>query len=458
MSVWFLAAAFVPALSFIALACGNGSRIRNGQSDRKDGGPHPLDGGEDAGIDGGPDAGDSGVDRYDGGDGGPEIFTRPGINDRFAPLSFCTGRNVFIIERDKAFGFCGERPSRFYSFSIPSDLSHVEPQVLMDLPQEIGGREVRPTKIRLARPNEVLLPMMHPMADTAASFVLIDLSAAAFIAQQVSATGLQIGRFALGDPVPISGLADLALIDGEYWGLLSNPNLDGSYRFGFGISLPETPEGLVDTGVEDPNLILSNRREELEGDGGLPGGHFSFRTTHKRPTVLADLGDGTIAVQNSGASDTPASIDVASIATHQLLPERNVSLGTRILTDLPRLAIDLGAMKVYPATARSLWEVDLREEAPRIQENEITLSTHLRGDIISVIILGGKAVVGDRGGQILLVELSRASRGVVLQRIEVGRDLSHVAVDSGGRLFVSVGKTVEGLGPHIVAIDPSLLE
>lgn len=418
------------------------------------------DGSEDAnGTDGPTPPLDGGVDHYiDGGDGGKN---RTGINDNFAPLPFCSGRNIFTIKEGQGVGFCGENPARLYTFPISEDLSSVTATSVLELPEVIGDRSVLPTTIRDAGPGKVILPMMDPTADDAATFLMVDVSAGAFVGPQVNATGLQIGVNPIGDPIPISGLDDMVLIGSEFWGVLSNPNTDGTYRLGFGLALPQTVDGLVDTGVP-PNMdgivdrILSNRVEGI-GMEMEPGTHFSFATTDKKPTNVEDLGGGLIAIQNSGTTDGPASIDTASNETHQLLENRNVSLGSRELSVLPRLAADLSTFKAYPATATSLWEVDLSDGAPAEQENEIPLSGALSGQIAGVVVLGGQAVVGDSDGNLLFVALSGPMRGEVVRTIDVGSGLSHIASDETGKLFVSVENNIAGEGAHIISVDPTLL-
>lgn len=395
---------------------------------------------------------DAGNDVYIDGGGDGNSDDRSGINDAYTPLPFCSGRNIFTIKGSAGIGFCSEDPTTLYQFPISKDLSSVMAESLLELPGEIGGRAVSPTTIRDGGPEKVLISMRNLAADTSASYLMFDLSTGEFVGPQVSATGLQIGTNPIGDPVPIGGLYDLAFIGAEFWGVLSNPNEDGSYRFGFGLALPQTEEGLVDLGVE-PNEeglvenILSDREES----------HFSFRTTYQKPTNVEDLGGGLIAIQTGGTLEEPSSIDVASVETHQLLEDRNVSLGMRELSILPRFAVFADSLMAYPATATSLWEVDLNEGAPSEQENEMPLAESLSGEIASVVILGGQVVVGDSDGQILFVDLSEASWGTIVRTIDVGSGLSNLAVDDSGHLFASVEATVEEETPHIVAIDPALL-
>lgn len=413
-------------------------------------GPEPsLDGDRyvDGGDGGGGDSGDGGLDRT-------------GINDSYAPLPFCSGRNIFTIQGNTGVGFCSEDPVVLYKFPISDDIStSVVAEEMRELPAAIGGRAVLPTTIRDGGERRILLPMMHPSADTAVTFLMADISAGEFIGPQVNATGIQVGTQNIGDPIPANGLTDLALIGGEFWGTISNPIGDGTYALGFGLVLPQTIEGFVDPGIP-PNeegivaRILSNRREEIE-DG--EGTHFGFITPHKKPTNVESLGDGLIAVQSSGADGEPASIDIASQETHAILAERTVSLGGRELTVLPRLAVHLSAMRAYPATETSLWEVDLSEGAPSEQENEIALAASLTGQIGSVVIRSGQAVVGDSDGKILFVGLSDAMWGEVVRTIDVGSDLTWVAADTSGNLFAAVGATVEEAAPHIVSINPDLL-
>ena len=129
----------------------------------------------------------------------------------------------------------------------------------------------------------------------------------------------------------------------------------------------------------------------------------------------------------------------------------------RELAVLPRLAVDASAMKVYPATATSLWEVDLSEGSPAEQENEIPLSASLSGTIAGAVMLGGQAVVGDSAGNIFFVELSGAMRGEVIRTIDVGSGLTNLVLDESGNLFAAVQETIEEPTPHIVSINPSLL-
>lgn len=394
------------------------------------------------------DAGDAFVDAGEG-----ESRVRP-----YARLPFCSGRNVFLIQENRGVGFCGANPVRLYSFSLPEGEAVAEGQVLLDLPAQIGGRDVLPATIRPGGPGKILLPMLNPdpRRETAATFLMVDVSAAAFVGPQVNATGLQIGTFPMGEPVPINGLTDFSWIDGNFWGLLSNPNEDGSYRRGFGIAIPPTEEGLVGVGVEPDaegvvDNILSNRSEELEEEGGR---HFSFRTTHKRPTNLADLGEGLVAIQNSGTDEEPASIDIASCETYQLLPGRNISLGLRTLISLPVLPLDSANRKAYPADGQNLWEVDLREDAPRVQENRIALGDALEGEITGVVILrGGVAAVGDSAGQVLFVSPAGPSRGEVLLTTVAGRGLTHLALNPEGNLLAAVTAGPEDETPQIVAIS-----
>lgn len=384
---------------------------------------------------------------------------REGINDHYAPLPFCSGRNIFTIEQNKIVGFCGERPVRIYSAPISEDLSNVVAEPLMDLPQQIGGREVFPTLIRSFAPDKFILPMMNPAQDNAATFLLIDISTRTFVGPQVNAGGIQIGTHPQGDPVPISGLADFALIGGEFWGLLQNQNEDETFRYGFGIALPQTLEGFPDLGTT-PNAegifdkILSNRKEGIVIEEEA-GHHFSFRTTHKRPTNLTPLGGGIILIQTGGTADSPASIDFASTETHQLILDRNISLGQRELLFLPRFAVDVEAMKAYPATTTSLWEVDIREEAPRLQENEMPLAQHLQGDIAAVALRETQIIVGDLSGSILFVEREGPLKGIPTQSINVGGGLTDLALDVSGRLFVAVQNNISRAGPHVVALLPN---
>lgn len=459
------------------------SGVSDGGADAKPDGPESPDDAPDASPpdvnsdgpvdvfpDGSPDgsvdvqAADGPVDVYvDGADGGADGTipdgpgnNRVGINDSFAPLPFCSGRNIFTIQGNTGAGFCGEGPTVLYTFPISEDLSNVSASLLLELPGEIGGREVLPTTIRDAGPAKVILSMMNPEADNAATFLLVDLSTAEFLGPQVNATGLQIGDFPIGDPVPIRGLTDMALINGEFWGLLSNPNADGTYGIGFGLALPQNEAGWVDVGVE-PNAdgiveqILSNNTD-----------HFSFAVTDFKPTNLEALGNGLIAIQNggtaaSGTADSPASIDIASQAAHQLLAGRNTSLGEKQLTVLPRLAVDLSTLKAYPATATSLWEVNLNEGQPSQQETEIALSNQLEGQIAAVVIRNGRALVGDSDGKILFVDLSAAQWGQVVRTVEVGGGLTHLALDQNGHVFAAVAETVLEVVPHIVSIKPEEL-
>lgn len=402
------------------------------------------------------DSDDQGVN--DAGSDGDGKADRTGINDAYVSLPFCSGRNIFNIQGNRGVGFCGQNPSLLYSFPITDDLSSVEADVLLELPQNMEGRAIVPRNIRFAGDSKVILSLETPQANPSAAFLMIDISAEAFVAQQVSATGLQIGRNPIGDPLPISGVGDIVFAQGEFWGVLRNINSDGSYRFGFGLALPQTKEGLVDVGLP-PNengvyeLILSNRIEELKEENN-EGMHFSFRTTDKNPTAITDLGDGPITIQDSGSSDSQASIDIAGQETHQLLEDRNVSLGSLELMELPTLAVDLGAMKVYPATATSLWEVDLSESAPQKQRDEIPLADKMAGQIASVVIRSGQALVGDFDGQILFVETAPSMRGDVSRVIDAGSGLSHMAIDENGNLFVAVGTTIAKNTPHIIAIRP----
>lgn len=410
------------------------------------------------------DGGRADVANSDGG------MDRRGINDHYADLVFCSGRNIFMMGEDEMIGACGDKPARLYRVPIHDDIFEpVAAEPILELPEEVEGRDVLPVNIRSsADPNIVVLPMMHPDpgSDTAATALFIDKVAGSIVEPVIDATALQI--VTEGIDVPISGLQDLSWFQGaaQYVGVLSRPDIaegdeERTYRFGIGFMSPSAESGLLDTGVEPSEGVME--RILSENPRVEQNRHFSFGTSTNRPTQVFSLGAGPageelIGIQNSGAGDSYASIDIFSSRRRSIV--RTVFLGDHYLRGVAP-AVDVEAMKVYAVgeDGTSLFEVDVSERGAPIQENEIFLQQVLQeSDIASVTLWNQFLIVGTTSGNLLFLGRDGERRGRVERAISVGDRLHQVSIHPmTGHLFAAVEvDTPEGFVSSIVAVQPNV--